>query len=43
MKTQEIINAISVLSACIDSLNRSGQKEDITIVVNKVLELVAKL
>lgn len=40
---QELLNAIAVLSASIDSLTRAEKKEAVTTVVEKLLELVAKL
>ena len=43
MKYQELLNAISTLAGCIDPLVRAKKEDEITIVVKKLLELVAKL
>ncbi len=43
METQQILNAISALAASIDPLIRAEKKEEITIVVKKLVQLVGKL
>jgi hypothetical protein len=40
---QDLLNAIATLSASIDPLMRADKKEAVTTVVEKLLELVAKL
>jgi len=40
---QDLLNAIATLSASIDPLMRAEKKEAVTTVVEKLLELVAKL
>ena len=43
MKNQELINAIGVLAGSIDALVRAKKETEITIVITKMLELIAKL
>jgi hypothetical protein len=40
---QDLLNAIATLSASIDPLMRAEKKEEVTTIVEKLLELVAKL
>lgn len=40
---QQLLNAISTLAASIDTLVRAGKKEEIDYVVEKLIQLVAKL
>ena len=43
MENQDLISAIATLSSSIDPLNRAKKEEAITVVVDKMLELVKKL
>lgn len=43
MTPQEIVNAISVLSACLDAFTRAGAVEQAEVVINKLLDLIARL
>lgn len=43
MEKQELLNAIATLAGSIDPLVRAEQKEAITTVVKKMLELIEKL
>ena len=39
-KNQELLNAISTISACIDPLIRSGETEAVATVAKKIVELI---
>lgn len=43
MEKQELLNAISTLAATIDALLRAEKKEEVSIVVAKLIELINKV
>ena len=43
MKNQETLNQIATLSSTIEPLSRVGKKNDVDIVVKKLIELVGEL
>lgn len=43
MEKQELLNAISTLTLAVDALKRAEKNEEVTVVTNKLIELVKKL